>query len=768
MPSPPPKKRPITDFFKPYFKSNVPAKRPSPLIEDAEQQKNPSKDVGLMTTPKAARRSANVHAHTPASSSALSPSSVPGSRASLPIRSPRPHLSVEPPSTYKKPPDFGKAARKDSSSPTPVKPLKTPSFAELPNSTQAVIKNGEVIEILDSDEDDSESLKSLESLDDILGRAKGGHVTSLSSSPEPDETRLEAERLKTLSLFTRGRSNPSMSKEKLRALYARELEHRFDISGILNEHFDDEELEQKVKRSRADFQEAVKASEVETNANLDKKLLAAVATTEDGEAGVSRLMDAVERTEALASNCVFLFFGINGLNDWHHESPARVDFPAGAIPDDLWRPGDDGALSRVFLSGYMAELAAKGRLSDEALNWTFQNVVIEREDDVRSAYIQCLRNASSSWTRTNLTPQDVQTVFQTLGADDVSLQDSVSIQPRHRLLRAPSKRDPKYLLAALELFQSICHDMDFMALSRLTSIVCRIAVDCGLMSDARISCKVEGMLETLLSLPEPTLRSHIAESMVADVGHHLEDAVLQAHLLSHILPTSTTACRVRISLAQCFLLGVDVLKGDKSLKPRISLDILAEHVSTSSSFDTRRRKGPNALDYVALHALTSVLDVAISDGGRPTTFPSRAEEVLFNRSVDRLADSIRSTYISIIDTGASHMTRTEAKDVLQALHWRLLYSVRTELRPKKNIFDGTTRRIQDAEEVRTEDKGKDFMKHFLARRKEKQQGKAQENDLQNTPRNEASATFATATSSGESSACSETEKSIRKQLGLSE
>ncbi|EXJ80035.1 hypothetical protein A1O3_08321 [Capronia epimyces CBS 606.96] len=766
MPSSPPRKRPIADFFRPYVASSVPTKRPSPSIEESGQ-KTPTGGVRSTTTPKAVKQSAHGPARTPSSSSVPSPLSAPGSRASLPIRSPHPKASrppIDPPSTYSQAPRFDKDTRYPSS-PTPVKPL---SFSSLPSLTQAVVKDGEVIEIRDSDEEDSDSLKSLESLDDILGITRGGHLTSVSSSPEADEAKLEAERLKTLDLFTRGRSNASHNKEKLRALYARERAHQFNISDILNEHFDDEELEQKIKKSRADFHESVKATDVETNANIDKDLLAAVATTEDGEAGVSRLMNAVERTEALASNRVFLFFGVNGLNDWHDQSPVSFGFPDTAIPDQLWCPGDDEARSRAFSSGYMAELALKGRLSDEALNWIFQSVVLEREDDVRSAYIQCLQNASSSWTRTSLTPEDVQAVFQTLGADSASLQDAVPIQPRHRLLRTPSKRDPRYLIAALELFQSVCQDLDFMALSRLTSIVCRLAVDCELMSDGRVSSKVDGMLETLLSLPEPGLRCHVAESMIADVGHHLEDAVLQAHLLSHVPPTSTTASRVRILLAQSFLLGVVAIKDNKSLIPQISLDVLAEHVSTSASFDTRRRKGPHTLDYVALRARTYILDIAISDGGRPTTFPSRAQEVSFNRSVDHLADTIRSSFISIIDTGASHMTRTEAKDVLQALHWRLLYSVRTEVRPKKNIFDGTIGRTRDAEEVRVEEKGKDFMKQFLARKKEKQQAKVKENDLQSATSNEAFTTDVTVTSSEESPAPSETERLIRKQLELSE
>ena len=60
------------------------------------------------------------------------------------------------------------------------------------------------------------------------------------------------------------------------------------------------------------------------------------------------------------------------------------------------------------------------------------------------------------------------------------------------------------------------------------------------------------------------------------------------------------------------------------------------------------------------------------------------------------------------------MRRTEAKEALQALHYRLLYAVRTEPRPKKNVFGG-----RDGDEWRIEEKQKDFMQSYLAKRKQK-------------------------------------------------
>ncbi|KAK4947894.1 hypothetical protein LTR10_013402 [Elasticomyces elasticus] len=762
MSNPPPKKgKVISEYFKPYIKTNVPAKRPSPSIDKAEESKSPRKGGASTSTPKTVRRTTVVKARTP-NGPTLSPLSARASSVrSIPFRSPRPQEPIEPPSTYKRASLFGTDRKIDPASPAPAKSF---DFADLPTSTQTVPKGHEgVVEIRDSD-DDTASVDSLESLGQLLGRKKDGNTTSLSSSPDVDEDKLEAERVKTLSAFTRGRSDPLVGKDKLRALHAKQKATNFDLSSILGAHLDDHAVEQKVQQSRADY-DASRAPSPRGNHSLDRKLLVAVVDAEDGEGGVSRLMDAVERTEALASDRVFLFFGADGLNDWHEKSPVLYNYPKSAIPDNLWRARDNHAQSRAFKSGYMLELATRGQISDEALSWKFDSVVLEQDDESRNAYIECLRNASSSWTRNNVTAQDVQTVFQTLGADVANFQDATPIQPKYRLVSEPARRDPKYLLTALDLFQSIAQDMDFIALSKLTSMLCRLAIDSELMSDGRVSCKVEQILEHLLSLPDHDLREHVSERMIADVGQHLQEPTLQAHLLSHILPTSSTASRVRTTLARIFFMGFKSSEDPKNLSAGENLDILTEHVATSESFMPKRHRDPRKVDYTALRAQAYILDTAIADGGRPAEFDSRAEEVAFNKSVDKLAETVRLTFTSIIDTGASHLSRTEAKAALQTLYWRLLYSVRTEVRPKKNIFDARTGMIRSDRDYQSEEKGKNVMKQFLARKEQK--NALPDPEPQGQASQGASDQGANVNSSG-SSDPSETEVMIRRQLGLGE
>jgi hypothetical protein len=166
----------------------------------------------------------------------------------------------------------------------------------------------------------------------------------------------------------------------------------------------------------------------------------------------------------------------------------------------------------------------------------------------------------------------------------------------------------------------------------------------------------------------------------------------------------------------------------------------------SGPFDTTFRSPSRRPDYANMTAQTYILDIAIADGGRPALFASRTHEVAFNRKVDKLADRVKAIFASIADTGASHMRRTEAKEALQALHYRLLYAVRTEPRPKKNVFGG-----RDGDEYRAEERSKGFMSKFLAR-KDKESSQGERRDLIPNDSSQASK--------------SESEELIRRQLSL--
>ena len=86
-----------------------------------------------------------------------------------------------------------------------------------------------------------------------------------------------------------------------------------------------------------------------------------------------------------------------------------------------------------------------------------------------------------------------------------------------------------------------------------------------------------------------------------------------------------------------------------------------------------------------LAASIGLLNVGLDGGDPPLLVPSDRERE-FNQDVDMLSNRIKFMYSQIVDTGASHMTRTEAKEVLEAFASRLMYAVRTKPKTKTMLF----------------------------------------------------------------------------------
>jgi hypothetical protein len=285
--------------------------------------------------------------------------------------------------------------------------------------------------------------------------------------------------------------------------------------------------------------------------------------------------------------------------------------------------------------------------------------------------------------------------------------------------------DYRYLLSIIEMLIKMAPHLENSAYAKLLAILARLAVDAGVVCDARLSVAVEDGLSELIELSMQKENGVITRSFVADLGSCVKDPTLQAQLLRHMLCTSPVTAYTRIQLAHRFLFGPNSSSESDLTSWSIDINALTHYLDTGP-FDTTVRSPSKRPDYTNMTALTYILDVAIADGGPPTSFGSRAEEIAFNRKVDKLADRIQAIFASIADTGASHLRRTEAKEVLQALRYRLLYAVRTEPRPKKNVFGG-----RDGEEYRAEERSKGFMTKFLAQKKDKSSQEAGQQPIPN-------------------------------------
>jgi hypothetical protein len=707
-----PQRRDIASFFKP-FAQTIPAKRPPPSLEDDQVIYIATKPKPTdLRTPQSGSRFKNV-----TSSPYLSPIGPDsGGSVKIPIRSPRPKALQEPVASFSSRLSAqykGLPAQRRINDVKSPRPSQQPlSFANLPSSTQSVFEGGKVVAVRGSDDDDSDSLSSL---DDILGRKKSETATSSSSPIELDADEYEAERIRTIFRFTSGRSQPLVGRDKLRELYSKEKNHKVDIGSLMVDHIDDQEVEGNVAKAMQGYEASKQEEECSrVQGDINQNLLAAVMAGAPAESDdISRLMSAVERTEALNIDRSWSFFGPGS------PQPPAVK-PIQIVPDVHWSSGwreslqDDECRSRTFLSGYIGEAWSYGQLPNEFIQWTFESIVQEPKDELRRSYVQAFRHVKSEWVRSQVDPATIERIFLSIGASHKSVSCEDLIEPAAYISRSHEAPDYRHLLSVVEMFMVMAPYLETSAHQKLLAIMARLSLDAHVMADARVSVAVEDGLAELIELSTQKHNPAIAQTLVTDLGTRLIDPTLQAQLLKHILSTSPLTAYIRIQLAHRFLLGTNWSFEVDVAPPSIDISALTRYLD-SGPFDTTFRSPSRRPDYANMTAQTYILDIAIADGGRPASFASRTDEVAFNRKVDKLADRVKAIFASIADTGASHMRRTEAKEALQALHYRLLYAVRTEPRPKKNVFGG-----RDGDEYRAEEKSKGFMSKFLTRKKDQQ------------------------------------------------
>lgn len=100
----------------------------------------------------------------------------------------------------------------------------------------------------------------------------------------------------------------------------------------------------------------------------------------------------------------------------------------------------------------------------------------------------------------------------------------------------------------------------------------------------------------------------------------------------------------------------------------------------------KRNDDDHEFDYSELGAITALLNIAIDSGRSNFRAAGASTEADLNAEVDALADRLKKIFTSIEDSGASHLKRTQTKEAIEALHYRVLYSVRSKPRPKKSLF----------------------------------------------------------------------------------
>ena len=172
-------------------------------------------------------------------------------------------------------------------------------------------------------------------------------------------------------------------------------------------------------------------------------------------------------------------------------------------------------------------------------------------------------------------------------------------------------------------------------------------------------------------------------SSVADIS-------LRSRLVNNIpaFTPSLSLLRRRLSLAFFFNDTSYLLKEGEKL---VHLDSVS-HRLTEPGYCISKNT-----DFTEFAASVSMLSIGMDNGDRPLLGLNERGETSFDKAIDMLSREIKAMNDRIVDTGASHMGRTQAKQVLEALHSRLLYAIR--IKPPPPIKSILTDMSQDSDAV---------------------------------------------------------------------
>ncbi|PGH26408.1 hypothetical protein AJ80_01906 [Polytolypa hystricis UAMH7299] len=572
--------------------------------------------------------------------------------------------------------DAGNSVNKDEPQQPPTSSFG-PSFGSF---SQRIIKNGKEV-VISSDGEDTESVSSLD-VDDLLGQFinPASKPATMQSSPRLTKSH------SNVSLRSQSGTSLGPRPVKGKPLYAQKpSKYKFSLDALVHDASDDKKAEAKVAKAKLDMEESPEPAS-RANDTIDhrnKKLrddLLTLAVGDDADpAAIQRLKDAVARTEAFDQGKTWEFF--------EHMQPKESEptFPQRSILPGSWEAclKEPSSRDRAFLSGMVRETLSASFLPDELLFWILQSAVpIEPRDSIRYAYCSTLKRASAERISSLLCPAYIDQLFQSLGAKQSALATSEAVVPGYSDSDKYKLRDHKYLLSVLDVLKGLAEKFNGDTREHALKLAIRLALDGTTMSDCLVCPEVQETIISLLGEADENPTDLALYEISMHIFKTIQDVILQAQFLKHLVPTTPRLALFKARLALSFLCR-DPSPLDRPASHFFDLDLITAQLR-DKRFQFRRQQSD--LDFYDLCALTSILDVAIDIGTATPAFATPREEDEFNARVDDLSDSVKVIFSGIQVSGASHLKRTEAKEALQAVHYRLMYGVRTKPRPKKSLF----------------------------------------------------------------------------------
>ncbi|KAI4172967.1 MAG: hypothetical protein LQ343_003254 [Gyalolechia ehrenbergii] len=201
----------------------------------------------------------------------------------------------------------------------------------------------------------------------------------------------------------------------------------------------------------------------------------------------------------------------------------------------------------------------------------------------------------------------------------------------------------------------------------------------GIVNNYIIFGKIEDIMSAIVDgMSEEGLDEELAAALTL-IYHSVEDLGLQLQLLRHLPASSSRLNLLRRRLASAFFFHDQAYLSKEKVQLADFRAIV--HRLNKPQFDINRET-----NYPSLAASIAILAIGLDSGNPPPPDAGKNVESAFNDNVDVLAQRIKAMFTQIVDTGASHVKRTEAKEVLESFHSCLVYAIRTKQKPRGMIW----------------------------------------------------------------------------------
>lgn len=263
------------------------------------------------------------------------------------------------------------------------------SQGPLTSSSQRIVKNGQVV-IRGSDDEDSDSEASLGNIDELLRSRKMTAGSNACIIAGPDSSPLTSAGSVTPELeaaptrHTR-RANGATKFAHPNTISPRTRHYRFDLGSLVERNEQDEISEAglsnaKIRLEHMERNDGVLNRKpqgiVVSPRAIDPQMIASAMNTHGAGSDASRLLLAIQRTDALQIETSWSFFDAEDEPEEYPVStaPMRDDFLQG------WCPAADANVAadhskeshlhqQAFLGGNIGEVAANSGLPDEVVFW---------------------------------------------------------------------------------------------------------------------------------------------------------------------------------------------------------------------------------------------------------------------------------------------------------------------------------------------------------------------------------------------------------------